>query len=222
VAARPYWKGYLRLPLVSCPIQFFPATSEREKVRLHQLNKKTGHRIKYCKVDAETGEQVDDKDVVMAYELDDGRYIAITGTERAAVALESSHTIEIDQFVPRSEIDDLYLKNPYYLVPDGEVAAQAYAVICEAIEKEEMVALGRVVFTMREHVIAIEPRGKGLLGITLRYPYEIRKEDSYFGALPDMKIDKEMLELATHIVATKAGHFDPREFEGTTRGQSRN
>jgi DNA end-binding protein Ku len=213
VPTRPYWRGYLRLSLVSCRIQLFPATSEREKIRLHQLNTKTGHRIKYCKVDAETGEQVDDRDIVMAYELDDGHYIGITEAERAAVALESIHTIEIDQFVPRSEINDLYVKNPYYLLPDGEVAGQAYAVIREAIKKEEMVALGRVVFTMREHVIAIEPRGKGLLGITLRYPYEIRKEGNYFGDLPDKKIDKEMLDLATHMVATKAGHFDPRKFE---------
>jgi DNA end-binding protein Ku len=213
VGARPYWKGYLRLSLVSCRIKLFPAVSEWEKVRLHLINKKTGHRIKYCKLDAETGEQVDDEDIVMGYEVDEGRYIEITKDEREAVAIESKHTIEIDQFVPRNEIDALYLSNPYYITPDGEVARQAYAVIRAAIEKEHMAALGRVVFTTREHVIAIEPRGKGLLGVTLRYPYEIRNEENYFNDLPDETIDKEMLDLATHIVVTKAGHFAPEKFE---------
>ncbi|MDB5405189.1 MAG: Non-ous end joining protein Ku [Rhodospirillales bacterium] len=213
MGARPYWKGYLRLSLVSCRIKLFPAASEWEKVRLHLINKKTGHRIKYCKLDAETGEQVDDEDIVMGYEVDEGRYIEITKDEREAVAIESKHTIEIDQFVPRNEIDALYLSNPYYITPDGEVARQAYAVIRAAIEKEHMAALGRVVFTTREHVIAIEPRGKGLLGVTLRYPYEIRNAENYFNDLPDEKIDKEMLDLATHIVVTKAGHFVPEKFE---------
>jgi DNA end-binding protein Ku len=213
VAARPYWKGYLRVSLVSCRIRLYPATSERQKIRFHQINKKTGHRIKYCKLDAETGEQVGDEDIVMGYEVDKGYYIEVTDDELAAIAIESKHTIEIDQFVPRNEIDDLYLNNPYYITPDGDVARQAYAVIREAMKKEEMVALGSVVFTTREHFIAIEPRGKGLLGITLRYPYEIRKEEDYFGDLPDEKIDKEMLDLATHIVATRAGHFDPQKFE---------
>jgi DNA end-binding protein Ku len=129
------------------------------------------------------------------------------------IAIESKRTIEIDEFVPKKEIDELYLDNPYYLAPDGEVGQQAFAVIREAIRKEGMVALGRVVFTSREHVIALEPRGKGLLGITLRYPYEVRKEDEYFDDIPDEKIPKDMLELASHIVETKSGHFNPQSFE---------
>jgi DNA end-binding protein Ku len=213
MAARPYWRGYLRVSLVACQIQLFPATSEREKISLHQINRKTGHRIRYCKMDAETGEQVDDEDIVKAYELEDGDYIEITEDEREAVAIDSRHTIEVDRFVPRNEIDELYLNHPYYITPDGDVAHQAYAVIREAMKKERMVALGRVVFTTREHVMALEPRGKGLLGITLRYPYEIRNEEDYFGDLPDEEIDEEMLDLARHIVATKAGHFDPEKFE---------
>ena len=115
--------------------------------------------------------------------------------------------------MPKKEIDELYLNDPYYLVPDGEVGQQAFAVIREAICKEGMVALGRVVFTSREHVIALEPRGKGLLGVTLRYPYEVRKEDEYFDDIADEKIPKDMLELAAHIVETKAGHFNPQKFE---------
>ncbi len=213
MAPRAYWKGYLKLSLVSCPVALFPASSEREKIRFHQINKKTGNRIKYRKVDAETEDEVDASDIVKGYEVGKGEYIELEPEELEAVAIESTRTIEIDEFVPRKEIDDLYLNNPYYVVPDGEVGQQAFAVIREAIRKEGMVALGRVVFTSREHVIALEPRGKGLLGVTLRYPYEIRKEDQYFDEIEDEKIPKDMLELASHIVETKSGHFNPDKFE---------
>jgi DNA end-binding protein Ku len=201
------------LSLVSCPIQLFPATSEREKVRFHQINKKTGHRIKYCKIDAKTGEQVDPEDIVMGYEVTKGRYIEVTEHELEAVAIEGRHVIEIEQFVLRNEIDDLYLNRPYYMTPDGEVGLQAYAVIRDAMTKEGKVAVARVTLTTREHIIAIEPHSKGLVGITLRYPYEIRNEADYFGDLPDQKTPKEMLELATHIIGTRTGHFRPNKFE---------
>jgi len=213
VAPRAYWKGYLKLSLVSCPVALFPASREREKISFHQLNKKTGNRIKYRKVDAETENEVDASDIVKGYEVGKGEYIELEPEELEAVAIESTRTIEIDEFVPKNEIDDLYLNNPYYLVPDGEVGQQAFAVIREAIRKQGMVALGRVVFTSREHVMALEPRGKGLLGVTLRYPYEIRKEEQYFDEVEDEKIPKDMLELATHIVETKSGHFNPVKFE---------
>ena len=213
MAPRAYWKGYLKLSLVSCPVALFPASSEREKISFHQLNKKTGNRIKYRKVDAETENEVDASDIVKGYEVGKGEYIELEPEELEAVAIESTRTIEIDEFVPKNEIDDLYLNNPYYLVPDGEVGQQAFAVIREAIRKQGMVALGRVVFTSREHVMALEPRGKGLLGVTLRYPYEIRKEEQYFDEVEDEKIPKDMLELATHIVETKSGHFNPDKFE---------
>jgi DNA end-binding protein Ku len=121
--------------------------------------------------------------------------------------------IDIDEFVPKKEIDELYLNSPYYIAPDGEVGQQAFAVIREAIRKEGMVAIGKVVFTSREHIIALEARGKGLLGITLRYPYEVRNEADYFDDIPDEKIPKDMLDLASHIVETKAAHFDPSKFD---------
>ena len=213
MAPRAYWKGYLKLSLVSCPVALFPASSERDKISFYQINKTTGNRIRYKKVDAETEEEVDAADIIKGYEVGKGEYIELEPEELEAVAIESTRTIEIDEFVPRNEIDDLYLNNPYYLVPDGEVGQQAFAVIREAIRKEGTVALGRVVFTSREHVIALEPRGKGLLGMTLRYPYEIRKEDQYFDEIEDEKIPKDMLELATHIVETKSGHFKPEKFE---------
>ena len=115
--------------------------------------------------------------------------------------------------MPKNEIDELYLNTPYYIVPDGEVGQQAFAVIREAIREQGMVAIAKVVFTSREHIIALEARDKGLLGITLRYPYEIRKPKDYFDDIPDVKIPKDMLELATHIVKTKVGHFKPERFE---------
>ena len=213
MAARAYWKGYLKLSLVSCPIKLFPAISAREKIRFHQINRKTGNRIKYCKLDAVTGEPVRDEEIVKGYEVSKGRYLEITDDELEAVAIESTHTIEIDQFVPKSEIDELYWNIPYYIAPDGEVGQQAFAVIREAIKKKDMVALGHVVLTTREHVIAVEPRGKGMLGVTLRYPYEIRQAAHYFDEIPDGKVPKDMLDLAVHIVETKAGHFEPEKFE---------
>lgn len=213
MAPRAYWKGYLRLSLVSCPIQLFPAASEREKVRFHQLNRDTGNRIRYVKVDADTGDEVAAEDIVKGYEVSKGNYVEVEPDELDAVEIDSTRMIDIDQFVPRKEIDDLYLKDPYYIVPDGEVGAQAFAVIREAIKKEGMVALGRVVFTNREHVIALEPRGKGLMGMTVRYPYEVRDEKDYFDDIPAESVPKDMLELATHIVQSKAGHFKPDKFE---------
>ena len=213
MAPRAYWKGYLKLSLVSCPISLFPATSEREKVSFHQLHKQTGNRIKYKKVDAETGREVEADDLIKGYEVSKGDYIELEPEELDAIAIESKRVIEIDEFVPKTDIDELYLNNPYYIIPDGEVGQQAFAVIREAIRKEGMVALGKVVFTSREHIIALEARGKGLMGVTLRYPYEVRNEKDYFEDIEDEKVPKDMLELASHIVDTKRGEFDPSKFE---------
>jgi len=213
MAPRAYWKGYLKLSLVSCPIAIYPATSEREKIRFHQLNKKTGHRIRYQKVDADTGTEVPADQIVKGYEVAKGEYVELEPEELEAVAIDSTRTISIDTFVPRDEIDDLYLNSPYYVVPDGEVGQQAFAVIREAIRNEGMVALGKVVFTSREHVILLEPRGKGLVGVTLRFPYEVRKEEDYFDDVADEKVPKDMLELATHIVETKKSHIAPEKFD---------
>jgi len=162
---------------------------------------------------AETGREVEAGDIVKGYEVSKGEYIELEPEELEAIALESKRVIEIETFVPKADIDELYLNNPYYIVPEGEVGQQAFAVIREAIRKEGMVALGKVVFTSREHVIAIEPRNKGLMGVTLRYPYEVRGEKSYFDDIENEKIPKDMLELASHIVDTKRGEFDPSTFE---------
>jgi DNA end-binding protein Ku len=213
MAPRANWKGFLRLSLVTCPIALFPATSESEKISFNQINRKTGHRIKYQKVDADTGEEVSSEDIVKGYKVDTDSYLEVTKDELENIALESTRTIDIDQFVPRSEIDDLYLVRPYYIAPDGKVGHDAYAVIRETIRSLDKVALGRVVLTNREHIISLEARDKGLMGMLLRYPYEVRDSAEYFDDVQDVKITKDMLELAKHIVDQKSGHFDPSKFE---------
>ena len=213
MAPRAYWKGYLKLSLVSCPVALFPATSDREKISFHQIHKQTGNRIRYKKVDADTGREVDNDDIIKGYEVSKGEYIEVEPEELEAVEIESKRVIEIEQFVPKDEIDELYINNPYYIVPDGEVGQQAFAVIREAIRKEGMVALAKVVFTSREHIIALEARGKGMMGVTLRYPYEVRKEEDYFDEIENERLPKDMLDLATHIVETKKGKFQPEKFE---------
>ncbi|MGY4512131.1 non-homologous end joining protein Ku [Bradyrhizobium sp. USDA 3650] len=210
---RANWKGFLRLSLVTCPVALYPATSESEKVSFNQLNRKTGHRIKYAKVDADTGEEVDNEDIVKGYKVDTDTFIEVTKEELENVALESTRTIEIDEFVDRSEIDPRYLIRPYYLRPDGKVGHDAFAVIHETIREMNKVAIGRVVLTNREHIIALEPLDKGLMGTLLRYPYEVRAAEEYFDDIQDVKVTKDMLDLARHIVDQKAGHFEPDKFE---------
>src|SRR6266403_3615691 len=213
MAPRANWKGFLRLSLVTCPVALFPATSDSEKISFNQINRKTGHRIKYAKVDADTGEEVSSDDIMKGYKVDTDTYIEISKDELDNIALESTRTIEIDQFVPKSEIDELYLVRPYYIVPDGKVGHDAYAVIRETIRSLDKVALSRVVLTNREHVIALEARDNGLMGMLLRYPYEVRNSAEYFDDIQDVKITKDMLDLAKHIVQQKSGHFDPSRFE---------
>ena len=145
--------------------------------------------------------------------MDTDTYLEVSKDELENIALEFTRTIEIDEFVPRKEIDDLYLVRPYYIVPDGKVGHDAYAVIRETIRSMDQVALGRVVLTSREHVIALEARDKGLMGMLLRYPYEVRDSSEYFDDIQNVKITKDMLDLAKHIVEQKSGHFDPSKFE---------
>jgi DNA end-binding protein Ku len=213
MAPRANWKGFLRLSLVTCPVALYPATSESEKVSFNQLNRKTGHRIKYAKVDADTGEEVANEDIVKGYKVDTDTFIEVTKDELENVALESTRTIDIDEFVDRSEIDPRYLIRPYYLRPDGKVGHDAFAVIRETIREMDKVAIGRVVLTNREHIIALEPLDKGLMGTLLRYPYEVRDPKEYFDDIQDVKVTKDMLDLARHIVDQKSGSFEPDKFE---------
>jgi DNA end-binding protein Ku len=213
MAPRANWKGYLKLSLVSCPIAMYPASSEREKIRFHNINSETGNRVRMRRVDEGTGDEVPREKIVSGYEVGKGQYIEVTDEELEAIALESTRTIDIDEFVPKAEIDQLYNIRPYYIAPEGKVGIDAFAVIRDAIEDMDKVALGRVVLTSREHIIALEPRGKGIMGTLLRYPYEVRNEDEYFDDIPAGKVTKDMLDLAKHIVQTKSGHFQPEKFE---------
>ncbi|MBO4227712.1 Ku protein [Bradyrhizobium neotropicale] len=213
MAPRANWKGFLRLSLVTCPVALYPATSESEKISFNQLNRKTGHRIRYLKVDADTGEEVANEDIVKGYMLDKETFIEVSKEELEEVALESTRTIDIDEFVDREEIDPRYLIRPYYLRPDGKVGHDAFAVIRETIREMNKVAIGRVVLTNREHIIALEPLDKGLVGTLLRYPYEVRSEDEYFDDIQEVKVTKDMLDLARHIVNQKSGRFEPDKFE---------
>ncbi|MGY4597987.1 DNA end-binding protein Ku [Bradyrhizobium sp. GM22.5] len=195
------------------PWRSYPATSESEKISFNQLNRQTGHRIKYLKVDADTGDEVPNEDIVKGYQLEKDQFIEVTKEELEEIALESRRTIEIDEFVDKAEIDPRYLIRPYYIRPDGKVGHDAFAVIRETIREMNKVAIGRVVLTNREHIIALEPMDKGLVGTLLRYPYEVRSEQEYFDEIQDVKVTKDMLDLARHIVNQKAGSFEPEKFE---------
>jgi len=209
---RPYWKGYLKLSLVSCPIALYAATSSSERVSFRQINRKTGNRLRQQLIDDVTREPVEPGEKGRGYEVAKNQYIFIEDDEIDAVAVESNHTIEIDRFVPRAEMDERYLDSPYYLVPDDRVGQEAFAVIRDAMRGKDMVALGRVVLAKRERVIMLQPWDKGLMGTTLRYAYEVRDTADLFSGIRDMKIAKDMLALAEHILETKAGEFDPENF----------
>jgi DNA end-binding protein Ku len=213
MAPRAYWKGTLKLSLVTCPVALYPASTSVAKTRFHMINKETGNRLKQQMVDAETGDVVEADQKARGYELRKGKYVEIEPEELESVQIESNHAIEIESFVPADEIDKRYLNHPYYIAPDGKAGADAFAVIRDAMKDQDRVALARIVLTNREHVMAIEPLGKGLLGTTLRYPYELRDEADYFDDIKTPKITKDMVELAGHILDSKAAHFDPSKFK---------
>src|SRR4051794_4280876 len=210
---RAYWKGSLKLSLVTCPVALYPASTSVEKTKFHMINTETGNRLKQQMVDTETGDVVEKEQKGRGYEVRKGEYVEIEREELESVQIESTHTIDIDSFVPRDEIDKRYLDNPYYIAPDGKAGVDAFAVIRDAMKDRDRVALARIVLTNREHIIAIEPLGKGLLGTTLRFPYELRDEEDYFDGIKSPKITRDMIELASHILDSKAAHFDPSKFK---------
>jgi DNA end-binding protein Ku len=211
--ARPFWKGYLKLSLVSCPIALYPASSSSERVSFRQINKKTGNRLKQQLVDSITGELVESGDKGRGYQIGKDEYMPVEDEELDSLRLESTKIIDLDKFVPRSEIDERYLDSPYYLLPEDKVGQEAFAVIREAMKRKNMVGLGKVVISRRERIVMLEPLDTGLMAMTLRYAYEVRDAVPYFDDIPPMKLPDEMIELAEHILETKAGHFDATEFE---------
>jgi DNA end-binding protein Ku len=213
MAPRSNWKGYLKLSLVSCGVSLFPATTRSERIRFNVLNRETGNRIKYVVVDAGTGEEVPDEDRVKGYKLDNDAYVQVEDEDFDKVALESTHTIDIDSFVNRDEVDALYLDDSYFLVPNDKVGVEAFAVIREAMKDKGMVGLARVVLYRREQVLMLEPRGKGIVATAIRFANEVRNPEEYFEDVPDVKVAPDMLKLAEHILDTKKAEFDPTEFE---------
>jgi DNA end-binding protein Ku len=213
MAPRANWKGYLKLSLVSCAVALYPATSSSSKVRFHTLNRATGNRVKRQFIDPETGEPVESDDQVKGYEVGKGAYLLIEDEELEAIRIESTHTIDIESFVPRDQVDERYLETPYYIAPDDKVAQEAFAVIRDAMREKGRAGIARVVIARRERIALLEPLGKGIMATLLRYPYEVRGEEAYFEDIPDLKLPAEMQELAGHIIATKAADFDPSKFE---------
>ena len=207
MAPRAYWKGYLKLSLVSCPIALYPASSSSERVSFHRINKKTGNRLKQQLVDSETGDPVEKEDVGRGYEVGKGEYLQVADEELEKIEIESTHTIEIDSFVPRGEIDDRYLNAPYYITPTDKVGQEAFVVIRDAIREKKMVGLGRVVLTRREHVVMLEAFDKGLLATTLRYPYEVREQTAYFEDIPVIKLPDEIRTEPLPLTFDEGGAF---------------
>ncbi|WKW51995.1 Ku protein [Rhodomicrobium lacus] len=213
MAPRPYWKGYLKLSLVSCSVALYPATSGSERISFNWLNRATGNRLKQLMVDSDTNEPVEREDRVRGYQVAKNDYLFIEDDDLDAVEIESSHTIEIERFVPKSEIDLVYLDSPYYLAPNDKVAEEAFAVIRDAMAAEGVAGLGRAVINRRERLFMLEPRDAGILATSLHYNYEVRGDEAYFEDIPEIKIPGEMLDLAKHIIGTKRGHFDIAAFD---------
>ena len=211
MAARPTWQGHLKLSLVSCPVALYTATSSVGDVHFNLLNPKTGSRVKMQTVDPETG-PVDRSTLIKGYEIDKGRYITVTDEEIQSVRLESTRTIDIERFVDVEDIDRLYWNDPYFLVPDGKMAAEAYAVIREAMMQSGRIALGRVVMHTRERLLGLEPREHGIVAYTLRTRAEVRDPAEFFRDIPEAKPDAGMVEIAAKIIDQLEGPFEPSKF----------
>jgi DNA end-binding protein Ku len=212
MAARPTWQGNLKLSLVSCPVSLYSATSSARDVSFRMLHKDTHNRIRMIPTDPDLG-PVERSDIVKGFEIDKDEYVVVSPEEIKNVRLESTRTIDIDRFVDEADIDRLYWDEPYYLTPDGKSAVEPFTVIREAMTKAGKVALGRVVMHQRERLLAIEPRDNGLLVYSLRTWNEVRDPADFFGEIPDMKADKNMIDIATRIIDQQEGKFEPKQFK---------
>jgi DNA end-binding protein Ku len=211
MAARPTWQGHLRLSLVTCPVALYTATTTTGDVHFHLLNPKTGNRIKMVTTDPDSG-PIQRSELVKGFEIEKGRYITVTDEEIKSVRLESTRTIDIERFVDVEEIDRLYWNDPYYLVPDGKMAAEAYSVIREAMSASGKIALGRVVLHTRERLLALEPRDNGIVAYSLRTRDEVRAPADYFRDIPEATPNPQMIDIAKAIISQQEGAFDPSQF----------
>jgi DNA end-binding protein Ku len=217
MAIRPTWQGHLRLSLVSCPVALYTGTSAASEVHFNLLHKETMNRVRMIPTDPETG-PVQRADLVRGFEVDKGRYVVVTDEEIQSVRLESTRTLDIERFVGADEIDRLYWNAPYYLTPDGKMAAEAFGVIREAMERSGKLALGRVVLHQRERLMALEPRGKGIVCYSLRTYGEVRPPQDFFDPIPDAKPDQKMVDIAERIIEQLEGPFDPSQFDDRYEG----
>lgn len=211
MAYRPSWQGHLKLSLVTCPVALYTATNSAGDVHFNLINPKTKNRIKMITTDPDTG-PIERSQLVKGYEVSKGEYVLLTDDEIKSVKLESTKTIDIERFVAGSEIDRLYWDNPYFLAPDGKMAQEAFGVIRTAMEKSGQIALGRIVMATRERILALEPRGKGILAYTIRSDAEVRKPDEIFGGISDAKPNAAMISIAEKIIEQQEGPFDPSQF----------
>ena len=211
MAYRPSWQGHLKLSLVTCPVALYTATNSGGDVHFNLINPKTNNRIKMITTDPDTG-PIERSELVKGYEVSKGEYILLTDEEIKSVKLESTKTIDIERFVPGDEIDRIYWDNPYYLAPDGKLAQEAFGVIRTALEKSGQIALGRIVMATRERILALEPRGKGILAYTIRSAAEVRQPDEIFSGISDKAADPVMISIAEKIIEQQEGPFDPSQF----------
>jgi DNA end-binding protein Ku len=209
MAPRSFWKGYLKLSLVTCPVQMVPATSENEKVRFHTLNAKTGNRVVSQYVDAVSEKPVDEDDEVKGYQRGEDEYVLLEDKEIEAVALESTRTIDIESFVPRDSIEWIWYDKPHYLMPNDPVGEEAFAVIRDAMASTETVGISRLVMYRRERAVMIEPRDKGIVLWTLRYGDEVRPDGDYFANIKDDKPDAELLSMVTKVIEERTAPWSP-------------
>jgi DNA end-binding protein Ku len=211
MAHRPTWQGHLKLSLVTCPVALYSATNPAGDVHFHLINPKTNNRIRMITTDPDTG-PIDRKDLVRGYEVSKGEFILLTDEDIKSVKLESTRTIDIERFVPAGEIDRIYWENPYFLAPDGKIAQEAFGVIRTAMEKSGQIALGRIVMATRERILALEPRGRGILAYTIRSQDEVRNADEVFDAISDARANPAMIAIAEKIIEQQEGPFDPGQF----------
>lgn len=213
MAPQTSWKGFLKLSLVSCPVRLFPATTRANRVSFHNLDPATRNRVQMRPHDAETGEEVARDHLVKGYEFEKGRFVLVENEELDALQIESSHTIELETFVDRSEIDPIYFDSPYILAPDGPVAHETFRVIHAAMLSKKKTGVGRVVLGSRERMVAVETRDAGLILTTLRAAEEVRAASPYFAEIGEGPLDEEMIELACRIIERKLTRWDPSRFD---------
>ena len=208
---RPTWQGHLRLSLVTCPVALFTAIDSGGDVHFNLINPKTNNRIRMIATDPDSG-PIERSELVKGFEVDKDQYVIVTDDEIKAVRLESTKTIDIERFVPADDIDRIYWDHPYYLAPDGKLAQEAFGVIREALKQSKKIALGRVVLSTRERLMALEPRGKGIVAYSLRTADEVRDQADVFDSISDDKPGAAMIAIAEKIVQQQAGPFDPSQF----------